>query len=119
MAGSAWGQEANVTKDNQWRQVDESTLVAVLPHRPAPKAGKTIFRYGREHAPNPTCVSLTASEIDMHSGRSYCAEAFSRFSLTPTCLGNKLVAEVSPFEARLPLRSPNAVSLEAKLRIER
>jgi hypothetical protein len=27
--------------------------------------------------------------------------------------------EVSPFEARLPLRSPNAVSLKAKLRIER
>jgi hypothetical protein len=28
-------------------------------------------------------------------------------------------AEVSPFEARLPLRSPSAVSLKAKLRIER
>jgi len=27
--------------------------------------------------------------------------------------------EVSPFEARLPLRSPSAVSLIAKLRIER
>src|SRR4029077_7625931 len=27
--------------------------------------------------------------------------------------------EVSPFEARLPLRSPRAVSLTAKLRIER
>jgi hypothetical protein len=27
--------------------------------------------------------------------------------------------EVSPFEARLPLRSPNAVSLKAELRIER
>jgi hypothetical protein len=27
--------------------------------------------------------------------------------------------EVSPFDARLPLRSPNSVSLKAKLRIER
>jgi len=27
--------------------------------------------------------------------------------------------EVSPFEARLPLRSPKAVFVEAKLRIER
>ena len=28
-------------------------------------------------------------------------------------------AEISPFAARLPLHSPNAVSLKAKLRIER
>jgi hypothetical protein len=34
-------------------------------------------------------------------------------------LGEQDHVEVSPFEARLPLRSPNAVSLKAKLRIER
>jgi hypothetical protein len=34
-------------------------------------------------------------------------------------LGEQDHVEVSPFEARLPLRSPNAVFVEAKLRIER
>ena len=34
-------------------------------------------------------------------------------------LGEQDRAEVSPFEARLPLRSPSAVSLKAKLRVER
>jgi hypothetical protein len=34
-------------------------------------------------------------------------------------LGEQDHLEVSPFEARLPLCSPNAVSLKVKLRIER
>jgi hypothetical protein len=34
-------------------------------------------------------------------------------------LGEQDHVEVSPLEARLPLRSPNAVFVEAKLRIER
>jgi hypothetical protein len=52
--------------------------------------------------------------------------AAARFALTNSSilldthiLGEQARAEVSPFEARLPLRSPSAVSLLAKLRIER
>ena len=42
-----------------------------------------------------------------------------RFSLTLTSLREQDHVEVSPFEARLPLRSPKAVSLKVKLHIER
>jgi hypothetical protein len=47
------------------------------------------------------------------------AQKNSSILLDTHILREQARAEVSPFEARLPLRSPSAVSFKAKLRIER
>jgi hypothetical protein len=51
--------------------------------------------------------------------RSFLLEKKFSIVLDTYVLGEQDHVEVSPFEARLPLRSPNAVFVEAKLRIER
>jgi hypothetical protein len=49
----------------------------------------------------------------------FCAKKKFSIVLDTYTLGEQDHVEVSPIEARLPLRSPNAVFVEAKLRIER
>jgi hypothetical protein len=49
----------------------------------------------------------------------FCAKKKFSIVLDTYTLGEQDHIEVSPIEARLPLRSPNAVFVEAKLRIER
>jgi hypothetical protein len=74
-----------------------------------PEAGKHLFHNRCELSP--------PSEIEMRSGRRSFAQKNSSIVLDTHTLWEQDHVEVSPFEARLPLPSPNAVSIKATHRI--
>jgi hypothetical protein len=63
-------------------------------------------------------LPLTAGHDARIAAAFFARKNFSIVLDTQT-LGEQDRVEVLPFEVRLPLRSPNAVFVEAKLRIER
>ena len=85
--------------------------------------GKGIAGSARLNIMHASILYADHSVGELSLGASYFAAPFAQknFSiLLDRCiLGEQDRAEVSPFEARLPLRSPSAVSLKAKLRVER
>ena len=64
----------------------------------------------------PTRTPVSATRVRIAAGR-FAQKNFS-ILLDTHILREHSRVEVSPFEARLPLRGPSAVSLKAKLRIE-
>ena len=96
-----------------WRYCDTTAV------RPVKGTSPNASRYDTRAA-NPLDEAIAKIKVS-HSRvfrSSFAQKSFSILLDTHT-LREQDHVEVSPFEARLPLRSPNAVSLKVKLHIER
>ena len=96
-----------------WRYCDTTAV------RPVKGTSPNASRYDTRAA-NPLGEAIAKIKVS-HSRVFRSSFAHKSFSipLDTHTLREQDHVEVSPFEARLPLRSPNAVSLKVKLHIER
>jgi len=106
------------------RQNDDQLLNQQLANRAV-----TSLKSEAQYSQSFGAAQETAAEFfRKRAGKSKGAACFAMRPVSPQkfsilldthILREQARAEISPFEARLPLRSPSAVSLLAKLRIER
>ncbi len=89
----------------------------------ASRAQPAGFEGGVFAFPRSSCSTLCYRDFPSFSSASSAAAPFAQENLSilldTQALEEQDHAEILPFAARLPLHSPNAVSLKAKLRIER
>ncbi len=83
--------------------------------RKTPFGGVDVFSYRLR----PLSCVFVIDLGDLRIAATPFAQENLSILLDTRTLGEQAHVEFSPFEVRLPLRSPTAVSLKAKLRIER
>jgi hypothetical protein len=108
--------ERSIRSGDSFRQEPESSIGH--PRRKPSEWRPSLF----QQPAKVSSYTLRASMPNRIESKAIAAARFaqknSSILLDTHILGRQARAEVSPFQARLPLPSPSAVSLKAKLRIE-